>query len=125
MAPQKSIPLAASILGLIGTVFWCVQILPQIWKSWRRKSTEGLPPTMMLLWSASGMPFGVYAISQNFNIPLQIQPQFFCLFCAVSWGQCMYYGRYVRFSRGAYETGKMSLILGKLDYQTDSLVGAS
>lgn len=34
------------------------------------------------------MPFGVYSIVQKFNIPLQIQPQCFGLFCCVSWGQC-------------------------------------
>jgi hypothetical protein len=49
---------------------------------------------MMFLWSASGVPFGAYAIVQNFNIPIQIQPQCFCLFCLVNWGQCMYYSRY-------------------------------
>lgn len=95
MAPQTSIPLAATILGLIGTVLWCIQLCPQIWKSWRTKSTEGVPATMMLLWSTSGLPFGVYAISSNFNIPLQVQPQFFCLFCLISWGQIMYYSQYV------------------------------
>ena len=93
MAPQTSIPPAANVLGTIGTILWCVQLLPQIWHSYRTKSVEGLPAAMMLLWSLSGLPFGVYAILQNFNIPLQIQPQFFCLFCGVSWAQCMYYGR--------------------------------
>jgi len=45
----------------------------------------------MFLWSVSSLPFGVYAISQRFNIPLQIQPQFFGLFCCVSWGQCTFF----------------------------------
>ncbi|KAK5209484.1 hypothetical protein LTR99_007754 [Exophiala xenobiotica] len=91
MAPQTSIPPAANVLGTIGTVFWCIQLLPQIYRSYRTKSTEGVPPAMMFLWSASGVPFGAYAIVQNFNIPIQIQPQCFCLFCLVNWGQCMYY----------------------------------
>ncbi|KAK5560185.1 hypothetical protein LTR46_001935 [Exophiala xenobiotica] len=91
MAPQTSIPPAANVLGTIGTVFWCIQLLPQIYRSYRTKSTEGVPPAMMFLWSASGVPFGAYAIVQNFNIPIQIQPQCFCFFCLVNWGQCMYY----------------------------------
>ncbi|KAJ9496795.1 hypothetical protein H2202_007572 [Exophiala xenobiotica] len=74
MAPQTSIPPAANVLGTIGTVFWCIQLLPQIYRSYRTKSTEGVPPAMMFLWSASGVPFGAYAIVQNFNIPIQIQP---------------------------------------------------
>ncbi|CAK7236783.1 hypothetical protein SEUCBS140593_009735 [Sporothrix eucalyptigena] len=52
MAPQTTIPLAATVLGLIGTVFWSIQLLPQIWKSYRSKSTEGLPSTM-IKWPAT------------------------------------------------------------------------
>ncbi|KAH7366596.1 PQ loop repeat protein-like protein [Pyrenochaeta sp. MPI-SDFR-AT-0127] len=93
MAPQTSIPPAANVLGTIGTVCWCVQLAPQIWRNYRTKSTEGLPASMMLIWSISGVPFGVYAISQRFNIPLIIQPQCFCVLCGVSWAQCLIYGR--------------------------------
>lgn len=93
MAPQSSIPVAANVLGTIGTVLWCVQLVPQIWHSYRTKSVEGLPAAMMLLWSISGLPFGTYAILQRLNIPLQVQPQCFALLCGVSWAQCMYYGR--------------------------------
>ncbi|KAF2655676.1 PQ loop repeat protein [Lophiostoma macrostomum CBS 122681] len=93
MAPQDSIPLAANVLGTIGTVCWCVQLAPQIWRNYRTKTTEGLPATMMFMWSASGVPFGAYAIAQRFNIPLIVQPQCFCVLCGVSWGQCLYYGR--------------------------------
>ncbi|KAI1610256.1 PQ loop repeat-domain-containing protein [Exophiala viscosa] len=91
MAPQTSIPAAANVLGTIGTVCWSIQLLPQIYRSYRTKSTVGVPPLMMLFWSISGVPFGAYAIAQNFNIPIQIQPQCFCLFCLVNWGQCKYY----------------------------------
>lgn len=81
MAPQKSIPVAANILGTIGTVFWCVQLVPQIWYNWRQKKTDGLPGAMMFIWALcktwqgllrrpctdtvlGGVPFGVYAIVQ-------------------------------------------------------------
>lgn len=51
MPPQTSIPPAANILGTIGTVFWCVQLVPQIWHNWKSKNTDGLPRIMMLLWA--------------------------------------------------------------------------
>lgn len=51
MAPQTSIPVAANILGTIGTVFWCIQLVPQIWYNWRQKKTDGLPGSMMFLWA--------------------------------------------------------------------------
>lgn len=53
----------------------------------------------MLLWSISSVPFGAYAIAQQFNIPLIVQPQCFGVLCGVSWAQCLIYGRYVESTR--------------------------
>ncbi|KAF2138981.1 uncharacterized protein K452DRAFT_79064 [Aplosporella prunicola CBS 121167] len=81
MAPQEHIPKAASILGII----------PQIWSNWRRKQTDGVPGLMLFLWAAAAVPFGVYDIVQNFNIPLQVQPQIFCALALVCWAQTLIY----------------------------------
>ncbi|GAB1312249.1 hypothetical protein MFIFM68171_02459 [Madurella fahalii] len=48
---------------------------------------------MMFLWALSGVPFGVYAIAQNFNIPLQVQPHIFLSLCLISWSQTLLYHR--------------------------------
>ncbi|KAI1074881.1 PQ loop repeat-domain-containing protein [Whalleya microplaca] len=93
MAPQENIPVAANVLGTIGTILWCVQLVPQIWTNWRTKDTKGLPSTMMFLWAACGVPFGAYNVIQQFNYPLQIQPQLFMCFCLVSWCQTLHYSR--------------------------------
>ncbi|KAG8166726.1 hypothetical protein KVR01_002415 [Diaporthe batatas] len=93
MAPQSSIPVAANVLGTIGTILWCVQLIPQIWTNWRTKSTEGLPGSMVFLWAMCGVPFGAYSIIQNFNVPIQVQPQCFMALCLVSWAQVLVYGR--------------------------------
>lgn len=61
----------------------------------------------MLLWSISGVPFGAYAIAQQFNIPLIVQPQCFGVLCGVSWAQCLIYGR-------KWRTWTASLLLGIL-----------
>jgi len=84
---------AENVLGTIGTILWTGQIIPQIWKSWREKSTEGLSALLMAAWAISAIFLGVYAIVQDLNIPLIIQPQLFGLLSAVSWTQCMYYGQ--------------------------------
>ncbi|KAK3330939.1 hypothetical protein B0H66DRAFT_598461 [Apodospora peruviana] len=81
MAPQTEIPTAANVLGLI----------PQIWTNWRTKKTDGLPGAMMFIWALCGVPFGVYAVAQNFNIPLQVQPHCFMFFCLISWAQTLVY----------------------------------
>ncbi|KAI0399076.1 PQ loop repeat-domain-containing protein [Xylaria palmicola] len=91
MAPQGEIPVAANVLGTIGTVLWSIQLIPQAWSNWRRKNTDGFPATMMFLWALCGVPFGIYAVVQNFNIPIQIQPQIFMFLCLVNWGQILLY----------------------------------
>ena len=93
MAPQTNIPVSATVLGTIGTILWCIQLIPQIWTNWRTKSTDGLPGTMMFLWAICGVPFGAYSIVQNFNVPIQVQPQCFMGLCLVSWAQVLVYGR--------------------------------
>ncbi|KAJ6615545.1 PQ loop repeat-domain-containing protein [Mycena sp. CBHHK59/15] len=82
---------AENVLGTLGTVCWTAQLAPQVWKSYREKSTKGLSEWLVLCWGVSGGFFGVYAIIQNLNIPLIIQPQLFGLLCLISWGQCQYY----------------------------------
>ncbi|KAI0832058.1 PQ loop repeat-domain-containing protein [Trametes gibbosa] len=84
---------AENALGTIGTVFWTVQLIPQVWKSWRTKSTEGLSEWLMLLWGVSGTMMSVYAITKNLNVPLILQPHLFCALTYLSWAQCQYYGR--------------------------------
>ncbi|KAF2743303.1 hypothetical protein M011DRAFT_480875 [Sporormia fimetaria CBS 119925] len=68
-----------------------IKIIPQIWHNWRRKSTEGLPGLMLMLWSVCAVPFGVYAIVQNFNFALKLQPQCFGGLTLITWGQSLHY----------------------------------
>ncbi|KAG8958273.1 hypothetical protein FRC03_009287 [Tulasnella sp. 419] len=83
---------AENVLGTIGTILWTIQLIPQVWKSWREKSTEGLSGLLMLIWSISAVFLGIYVIAEDVNIPLIIQPQLFGALAAVSWVQCLYYG---------------------------------
>jgi len=85
--------IAENVLGTIGTICWTAQIIPQIWKSYRSKSTDGLSDWLVFLWGISGPFLGVYVVVQNLNIPLILQPQIFAFLCAVSWTQCLFYGR--------------------------------
>lgn len=82
---------AANVLGTIGTIFWCIQLVPQVIHNWKRKDCTGLPPLMMFLWSACGVPFSVYFICKDANIPIQVQPQLFTFFAGICWAQSLYY----------------------------------
>ncbi|CAD6570171.1 MAG: hypothetical protein ASARMPRED_003527 [Alectoria sarmentosa] len=48
---------------------------------------------MVLIQEIAAVPLGVYAIVQNFNLPIQIQPQVFCVFALFSWGQILVYNK--------------------------------
>jgi hypothetical protein len=47
-----NVTVASNVLGTIGTVLWCIQLIPQIWYNWRQKKTDGLPAAMMFLWAS-------------------------------------------------------------------------
>lgn len=83
--------IAENVLGTIGTVCWCIQLVPQIIRNYKVKDCEGLPSLMMFLWAASGVPFSIYFVGTNGSIPLRIQPQLFTFFCTISWAQSLYY----------------------------------
>ena len=83
--------LVPNILGAIGTVCWCINLLPQVWSNYRQKSTDGLPAPMLILWAASGVLSGVYAIVQDFNVALLVQPQCFTVLGGITWAQCLTY----------------------------------
>ncbi|KAJ5512533.1 hypothetical protein N7463_002085 [Penicillium fimorum] len=93
MSSKENVTLTSNVLGTIGTVLWCIQLIPQIWYNWRRKNTDGFPAAMMFLWASCSVPMGAYLILQQVNIPLQIQPQMFGFFSLVCWGQILYYNR--------------------------------
>lgn len=82
---------AANILGTIGTVCWCIQLIPQIIHNYRHKNCEGLRPLMLFLWSASGVPFSIYFVSRRSSIPIMVQPQIFTTLCVITWAQALYY----------------------------------
>ncbi|KAJ7097237.1 PQ loop repeat-domain-containing protein [Mycena belliarum] len=83
---------AENVMGTIGTICWTVQMVPQIYKSYHDKSTEGLSPWLVLVWGGAAAFLGAYTILLNLNIPLILQPQLFGVLAFVSWGQCQFYG---------------------------------
>ncbi|KAJ4468381.1 PQ loop repeat-domain-containing protein [Lentinula edodes] len=84
---------AENAFGTAGTICWTIQLIPQLWKTYRDKDTTGLSDWMILAWSVSGAFLGTYSIVKNLNIPLILQPQLFAALTMASWAQCQYYGR--------------------------------
>lgn len=82
---------AENVLGTIGTVLWCIQLVPQIIRNYKVKECLGLPPLMMFLWASSGVPFSIYFFATDGSVPLRVQPQLFTFFCLLTWAQTLYY----------------------------------
>lgn len=81
----------ATALATVGTVLWCVQLIPQVIRNWYVRNCEGVPPLMMFLWAASGIPFGIYFMVQTANLVLRIQPHLFMFFSMLCFWQTLYY----------------------------------
>ncbi|KAJ3998904.1 PQ loop repeat-domain-containing protein, partial [Lentinula boryana] len=86
--------IAENVFGTLGTVCWMVQLFPQIYKSYQEKNTVGLSDLMILSWALGGVFLGIYAVVQNLNIPLIMQPQIFGTLSVICWAQCQYYRRH-------------------------------
>ena len=92
-----------------GTICWTVQLIPQLWHTYRTKSVEGLSEIFVydpclqlqcrpadekcfvfycrLACGVAGAFLGTYSVVQNLNIPLILQPQLFGVLCLASWAQ--------------------------------------
>ncbi|KAI1979997.1 hypothetical protein LOZ51_000924 [Ophidiomyces ophidiicola] len=112
MAGGKEIPIAANVLGTIGTVLWCIQLIPQIWYNWMRKKTDGLPGSMMLLWGLCTSPFGIYMVLQEVNLAIQIQPQIFGTLSLICWAQILIYHHKYTTTRAIILAVVIAMLLG-------------
>lgn len=81
----------SNVLATIGTVCWCVQMIPQIIFNYKKKNTEGFPENMALLWCLCAPFFAAYVVIADASIPIMLQPHLFCFFCFIVYIQIMYY----------------------------------
>ncbi|KZT59488.1 hypothetical protein CALCODRAFT_493630 [Calocera cornea HHB12733] len=105
---------AENAFGTLGTICWCIQLVPQAWKSWREKSTHGLSPFLVLIWASCALPLGVYNITLNTNIPLIVQPQLFGTLGAFCWVQCLHYEKHLSPRNAALTFFAFLLVVGGL-----------
>lgn len=81
----------ATALATIGTVCWCIQLIPQVIRNWYVRDCEGVPPLMFFLFATSGVPFAIYFVDQSANTALMVQPHLFMFFSFVGFWQSLYY----------------------------------
>ncbi|KAI8084593.1 uncharacterized protein BX664DRAFT_337347 [Halteromyces radiatus] len=100
--------LVEQVFAYFGLVLWSFQMAPQVYKNYKRSSTEGVSPWMMIIWIFSGTVLGNYNIGLGVAIPLIVQPQLFVFICSICFGQELYYGR------GWSKTSSWAMYIGTL-----------
>ncbi|WRT67137.1 uncharacterized protein IL334_004103 [Kwoniella shivajii] len=80
-----------NILATIGAVLWTIQGLPQIYKSYRTKSTQGISPHLMIIWALSAWFYMVYTVTRRLAIPMIVQVHVSLIVFLAAYCQCAYY----------------------------------
>lgn len=102
---------AANATGIVGTIFWCIQLVPQVIRNYRVKDCTGVPLPMMLLWFTLLVPFAIYFNVVDTTMPVRIQPELFMFFCGITFFQILYYPPIkIGFVRAAAVTGAITLV---------------
>lgn len=89
MMTQKDVVI--DILSTLGAVFWSIQLIPQIYINYKRKTGDGLQPSMMIAWSLAGLPLGIHNILSQQPIALQVQAEILTCLSLLTWSQVMFY----------------------------------
>ena len=82
---------ASSIVAVFALVFWSFQLAPQAALSYRRQSTDGLSPLLLLSWSLASSLTAVNNIATRLSPLFVVQPNLFLLFSLTCYTQCYYY----------------------------------
>lgn len=88
---SRPLDIAVDVLSVMGAVLWSIQLIPQIVVNWRRKTGDGLQPSMMVAWALAGLPLGIHNILSHQPIALQVQAQILTALSLATLLQVMYY----------------------------------
>ncbi|KAI9293281.1 hypothetical protein K502DRAFT_279887, partial [Neoconidiobolus thromboides FSU 785] len=77
----------------VALVLWSVQLLPQIYKNYKRENTKELSPHTFLIWCVSNVLVSSNSIINNASILIIIQPHLFNFLSMICYIQCYYYNK--------------------------------
>lgn len=89
-------------LGYIGLILWSIQLLPQVYHSYHRKSTEGFSPGMMSIWYFAAILYFDYTLLAELQLAIILQPLIFCFFTLLCVLQYFYYDKHWALLKTAY-----------------------
>ena len=82
---------ASSIVAVFALIFWSFQLAPQALLNYRRRSTDGLSPLLLLSWSLASSLTAVNNVTTKLSPLFIVQPNLFLVFSLTCYAQCFYY----------------------------------
>ncbi|KAJ9090441.1 hypothetical protein DSO57_1002747 [Entomophthora muscae] len=102
--------LLRELLAIVALVLWSVQLLPQVYKNHKSKSTTGLSAWAFILWALANVLVASNSYVNQVVLPIFLQPQVFCILSLVCLTQCFLYPDKVP-SRSPWEGGLLLVAL--------------
>ncbi|KAM9957187.1 hypothetical protein ACTFIW_008927 [Dictyostelium discoideum] len=100
----------SNLFGIVGTILWSVQLVPQIHLNYKRKSTKGVSPTCFGCWYACGVILGTNLVFNREPPALVVQISFFSLFSLVIVMQHLFYQKKYNLKRLLFTIGLCVLV---------------
>ncbi|KAN0008772.1 hypothetical protein ACTFIU_002065 [Dictyostelium citrinum] len=100
----------SNLFGIIGTVLWSVQLVPQIHLNYKRKSTKGVSPTCFGCWYACGVILGTNLVFNREPPALVVQISCFSVFSLVIVMQHLFYQKKYNLKRLLFTIGLCVLV---------------
>ncbi|KAF2078156.1 hypothetical protein CYY_000540 [Polysphondylium violaceum] len=95
----------SNLFGILGTIIWSIQLIPQIHLNFKMKSTKGVSTLCFSSWYACGVVLATYLVFMNSAPALIIQISSFSIFCLVIIFQYLFYEKY-------YPIKKLLFVIG-------------
>ncbi|KAM9994740.1 hypothetical protein ACTFIY_000937 [Dictyostelium cf. discoideum] len=100
----------SNLFGIVGTILWSVQLVPQIHLNYKRKSTKGVSPTCFGCWYACGVILGTNLVFNREPPALVVQISCFSLFSLVIVMQHLFYQKKYNLKRLLFTIGLCVLV---------------
>ncbi|EGG19660.1 hypothetical protein DFA_00238 [Cavenderia fasciculata] len=111
--------IVSNIFGILGSIIWSVQLIPQIKLNYKNASTQGLSPYCFMSWYLCGLILGTYLIHEKSPVSLIIQILLFTSFCLIIIFQYLFYEKqFPRKKLGIWFSGTLviSVAVGGIIY---------
>jgi len=100
----------SNLFGILGTIIWSIQLIPQIHLNYKMKSTKGVSPLCFSSWYLCGVVLATYLVFMKSPPALVIQISCFSVFCLVIIFQYLFYEKSYKITKLLFVIGLVTLL---------------